>query len=93
MLAVFAIFFGTRHLDASERHEGLVAAIAFESIIKLAAFLAVGIFVTYGFYNGFSDIFEKVRSFSDPESSLTIEVLDQSYVLFEDLFTIKADLK
>ncbi|MGD9174186.1 MAG: histidine kinase, partial [Desulfobacterales bacterium] len=37
LLAVFAILFGTRHLDATERHEGLVAAIAFESIVKLAA--------------------------------------------------------
>ncbi|MFZ1538674.1 MAG: sensor histidine kinase, partial [Chromatiaceae bacterium] len=45
LLALFTILFGTRHLDASERHEGLVAAIAFESIVKLAAFLAVGLFV------------------------------------------------
>ena len=48
MLAAFTILFGTRHLDASERHEGMVAAIAFESIVKLAAFVAVGIFVTLG---------------------------------------------
>ena len=59
ILAVFAIFFGTRHLDATERHEGLVAAIAFESIVKLLAMLSVGLFVTYGIYNGFADLFEK----------------------------------
>jgi len=41
-MAVFAILFGTRHIDASERHEGMVAAIAFESVVKLIAFLAVG---------------------------------------------------
>ena len=35
MLAAFTIPFGTRHLDASERHEGMVAAIAFESLVKL----------------------------------------------------------
>ncbi|MEY6433283.1 sensor histidine kinase [Thioalkalicoccus limnaeus] len=46
LLAAFTILFGTRHLDASERHEGLVAAIAFESIVKLVAFLAVGLFLT-----------------------------------------------
>jgi signal transduction histidine kinase len=57
LLAVFAILFGTRHLEATERHEGLVAAIAFESIVKLVAFLAVGLFVTYGIYHGFSDLF------------------------------------
>jgi Na+/proline symporter/nitrogen-specific signal transduction histidine kinase len=90
MLAVFAILFGTRHLDASERHEGLVAAIAFESIIKLAAFLAVGIFVTYGLYNGFADLFEKARSFSDLKNSLTIEAPDQSYGFFKDFLTIGA---
>ncbi|MBK5963112.1 histidine kinase [Thiocystis minor] len=49
LLAAFTILFGTRQLDASERHEGMVAAIAFESIVKLVAFLAVGLFVTLGF--------------------------------------------
>ncbi|MGB5833248.1 MAG: sensor histidine kinase [Thiohalocapsa sp.] len=48
LLAAFTILFGTRHRDASERHEGMVAAVAFESIVKLAAFIAVGIFVTLG---------------------------------------------
>jgi signal transduction histidine kinase len=56
-LAFFTILFGTRHLDPNERHEGLVAAIAFESIIKLSAFLAIGIFVTYGLFNGFKHLF------------------------------------
>ena len=42
LLAVFAILFGARHLDAAERHEGMVAAIAFESVVKLVAFLAIG---------------------------------------------------
>ena len=65
MLAAFTILFGTRHLDTSERHEGLVAAIAFESVVKLVAFLAVGLFVTYGIYNGFADIFE--RAAQDPK--------------------------
>ena len=59
LLAIFAILFGTRHLDASERHEGLVAAIAFESLMKLVAFLAVGIFVTWGIYDGLADIFAR----------------------------------
>lgn len=59
LLALFAILFGTRHLDATERHEGLVAAIAFESIVKLAAFLAAGVFVTYGVFQGFGDIFTR----------------------------------
>jgi len=59
LLAAFTILFGTRHLDATERHEGLVAAIAFESLVKLLAFIAVGLFVTFWLYDGFADIFSR----------------------------------
>jgi Na+/proline symporter/signal transduction histidine kinase len=59
LLAAFTILFGTRHLDATERHEGLVAAVAFESVVKLLAFMAVGIFVTFSLYDGFDDIFSR----------------------------------
>jgi len=61
MLAAFTILFGTRHLDASERHEGMVAAIALESLVKLVAFTSVGLFVTFGLFSGFGDIFEQAR--------------------------------
>ena len=90
MLAVFAILFGTRHLDATERHEGLVAAIAFESIVKLAAFLAVGFFVTYGLHDGFADLFEQVRSFSEQKNALVIDSPDQSSRLLKNLLTMSA---
>ena len=50
ILGAFAIIFGARRLDSSERHVGLVFAIAFESIVKLAAFIFVGIFVTFGLF-------------------------------------------
>ncbi len=63
-LAVFTVLFGTRHLDATERHEGMVAAIAFESVVKLIAFLVVGAFVTWGVYGGFGDVF--ARASADP---------------------------
>ena len=62
LLALFAILFGTRHLDASERHEGMVAAIAFESLVKLAAFLAIGAFVSFGLFDGFSDLFGRAAA-------------------------------
>jgi Na+/proline symporter/nitrogen-specific signal transduction histidine kinase len=58
-LAGFAVLFGTRHLDATERHEGMVAAIAAESVVKLVAFLAVGVFVTWGLFGGPVDLFER----------------------------------
>ena len=58
-LAGFTMVFGARHLDSTERHEGMVAAIAFESVIKLVAFLAVGLFVVYGLFDGLADLFAK----------------------------------
>src|SRR5512140_2605174 len=63
LLATFTILFGTRHLDASERHEGLVAAIAFESLVKLLAFLAVGLFATFELYGGFADIMSRASEY------------------------------
>lgn len=65
ILALFTIAFGTRHLDAAEHHQGMVAAIAFESLVKLLAFLAVGAFVTFGIYDGFGDLFGRVAA--EPE--------------------------
>jgi len=59
LLAIFGMLFGARSLDSSEKHEGLVVAVAFESIVKLISFLAVGIFVTYGLFDGFIDIFQR----------------------------------
>ena len=58
-LAVFAMLFGTRRLDPNEHHEGLIAAIAMESVVKLIAFLAVGIFVTFFLYQGVDDLFSQ----------------------------------
>jgi Na+/proline symporter len=65
ILALFTILFGTRHLYSAEHHEGMVAAIAFESLVKLLAFLAIGAFVTFGVYNGFGDVFS--RAAADPK--------------------------
>ncbi len=69
LLAVFAVIFGARRLDASERHSGLVFAIALESAVKLLAFLAAGIFVTYGLFHGFGDIMTRIEA--GPYASLT----------------------
>lgn len=59
VLALFIILFGTRSVDATEKHEGLVAAVAFETIIKLFAFICAGLFIVYGIFNGIEDIFSK----------------------------------
>ena len=60
VLAVFAILFGTRHLDLTEHHEGLVLAIAFESVVKLVAFLAIGLWVTFALHDGPGALFDQV---------------------------------
>jgi len=59
-LAIFTIVFGTRNLDANERHHGVVTAIALEAIVKLVALLAVGIFVVWGVAQGPSDILARI---------------------------------
>ena len=51
-MATFAVLFGTRHIDATEHQDGLVLAIATESVVKLVAFFAVGIFVTFVMFGG-----------------------------------------
>jgi len=56
-LAIFIIWFGTQNIEAITQHEGLITAIAFESILKLIAFLAVGFFVTQNLFGGTSEIF------------------------------------
>ena len=61
-LALFTIIFGTRSLDANERHDGIVSAIAVEAVVKLAALLAVGGFVVWGVASGPQDILERVAA-------------------------------
>jgi Na+/proline symporter len=73
----FTIIFGVRRLDPTERHHGMIAALAAECVIKLVAFIAVGVFVTYTLFDGFGDIAQRltdanlnhVMSFSSGENS------------------------
>ncbi len=60
LMALFTILFGTRNIKPNEHHEGMMLAIAFESIVKLAAFIIVGLFITYGLFSGFSDISSRI---------------------------------
>ncbi|MDP1650650.1 MAG: sensor histidine kinase [Rubrivivax sp.] len=72
LLAGFTMMFGTRQLDSSERHEGMVAAIAFESIVKLVAFMAVGAFVTWSMFGGLGDLFARVDAAPELKALLTL---------------------
>ncbi|GMQ76288.1 MAG: two-component system sensor histidine kinase CbrA [Gammaproteobacteria bacterium] len=55
-LTLFAILFGARHISPREKHEGLVVAIAFESVVKLVALGAVGVFAVFGVFGGFGGL-------------------------------------
>ncbi|MCB1447714.1 MAG: hybrid sensor histidine kinase/response regulator [Rhizobiaceae bacterium] len=61
-LAFFAVVFGTRHADATEHQDGLILAIATESLVKLVAILTVGLTVLYGIFDGPAHLLELIRS-------------------------------
>jgi Na+/proline symporter/signal transduction histidine kinase len=61
-LAVFTVLFGVRSVEATERHEGVVLAVALESLVKLLAFLLLGAFVTFGLFGGFADLFDQAAA-------------------------------
>ncbi|MCO4847986.1 MAG: sodium:solute symporter [Yoonia sp.] len=59
-LAIFTVLFGTRNLDANERHHGIVMAIAVEAVVKLLALIAVGVFVVWGIAGGPTQILAQI---------------------------------
>lgn len=73
ILGFFTMLFTTRSLQSDNKNRGMMAAIAFESIIKLMTFLGVGIFVVYGMFDGMIDIFEKTALNSDLQKLTIIQ--------------------
>ena len=70
-MAAFAVLFGTRHTDATEHQDGLMLAIATESIVKLVAFLTVGIFVTFVMFHGPLALFTRALDQANTAAVLT----------------------
>jgi Na+/proline symporter len=70
-LAVFAMMFGTRNMDASEHHRGLMWAIAFESLVKLLAFIAIGLFAIFGVFEGFGSVAQTMRDSGEYQQLFT----------------------
>lgn len=56
LMAVFTIMFGTRHIDSNEHHKGLMLAIAFEAIVKILCFVAIGYFTCFILFDGIEDV-------------------------------------
>lgn len=59
MMACFAVIFGTRHTDATEHQDGLILAVAMESVVKLVALLTVGLAVVFLIFDGPVDLWTK----------------------------------
>lgn len=68
LLTIFAMLFGSRSIQPGEHHHGMVAAVAFESLIKLVSLIAVGLFVGMALFDGFDDLFRKAAAIPDLES-------------------------
>lgn len=64
-MAAFAMLFGTRHADATEHQEGMMLAVAMESVVKLICFLVVGVYVTYVMFGGLGDLFARAADRPD----------------------------
>ena len=62
LMILFTIIFGVRRLEPTERHEGMVMAVAVESVVKLIALVTAGIFVAFWIFNGVEDIFTRLAN-------------------------------
>ena len=85
LLAVFAVLFGTRHADATEHQDGLVLAVAVESIVKLAAFLAVGFAVTFLLFDNPADLVRRVSSHPDVALSIDYRTSPGTWIVLTTL--------
>ncbi|MCI0468051.1 MAG: PAS-domain containing protein [Beijerinckiaceae bacterium] len=77
--AVFTIFFGVRHIHASERHRGFILALAFESLVKIGALAAVTLYSVYGTFSGFGDLIARASDHSEVSRLLALDFLDPAW--------------
>ncbi|MBA9075041.1 Na+/proline symporter/signal transduction histidine kinase [Flavobacterium gossypii] len=77
-LALFASYYGTRYVDASEKRKGIVTAVAMESILKLFFFILLGIYVTFFVFDGFDDIYAQASVLENFKEKNTIGGIPQA---------------
>lgn len=81
VLAVFTVLFGIRNIDVTERHPGVMLAIAFESLVKLIAFLSVGLFVCFILYDSPADIWHQADAGTLLEQQLTTDNITSMFAM------------
>lgn len=91
-LALFASYYGTRYVDASEKRKGVITAVAMESILKLIFFVIIGVYVTFFVFDGFDDIYNQaslLESFEERNSFGGFEqALNWMFLCLVSLFAI-----
>lgn len=76
----FGFLFGTRRLSLAEQHSGLMDAIAFESLVKLTAFVIIGLFASYSVFDGLTDLFQ--TSFQSSEAQQVLNGQEHGGYIF-----------
>ena len=72
VLGLFGILFGARNPDFTQAQRGLLSAVAVESVVKLLAFLTAGVWVTWGLFGGFGDLFGRLMATPELTSLVTL---------------------
>src|SRR5437764_5812134 len=87
-MATFAVMFGTRQIDATEHQDGLILAIATESLTKLVAFVTVGLFVTFVMFDGPVALFAQAMEMPRTAAVLTREPVWSTLIVMTLLSTV-----
>jgi len=80
MLAIFTILFGTRNIDRNEHHHGLMLAIAFEALIKLAVIILAAVVVSWGYFDGPLDLWQRVQNDGYVQQIASSRNSDQGFI-------------
>ncbi len=82
LLAIFATFFGTQNADASEKHTGIIASVAFESVLKLVFFLIIGVYITFYLFDGSTDIYNQISTIDNFKELTSLSGLEDGFNWF-----------
>lgn len=80
-MALFVIIFGTRDIDASEQHPGMILAVAFESMVKLLALIAVGVWVMTSLFESPLDLLALSKTVMPDHALFRSDVISLAFIL------------